>query len=530
MNERRLVDAIFAQAEHGPERTALVDGERKLTYGDLVQKAWRLAAALTANGLMPGDRAALLVGKSFDAITMMLGCAAAGVIYVPIDVGSPAARAAKIVQAADPGLVLLAPDTQKLWLEIAALLPARTFALGALADHPFQGVACRFTGRDLASSPAKAPAWRGSADEPVHLLFTSGSTGTPKGVVITHKNVLAYLDWALAHFGVRAEDRCSSHPPLHFDLSTFDVYGTLTAGAELHLVGENSSLLPHKLAQWIRDSQLTQWFSVPSILTYLLKFQVLLERDFPSLRRVLWCGEALPTPTLIEWMKRVPHARFTNLYGPTEATIASTYHDVSEVPRDPQEPIPIGRACAGEEALVLDDKLYPVPVGELGEICLAGVGLSPGYWRDPEKTGQAFVTDPLRPQRKLYRTGDLGRIDAAGVLHFAGRKDTQIKCRGYRIELGEIEAALHTLSFLEESAVVAIASDGFEGSTICCAYATYDRQKVTPAIVRKELARLVPNYMLPSRWLHLDSLPKNQNGKIDRPNLRARFIQEVASP
>ena len=239
-----------------------------------------------------------------------------------------------------------------------------------------------------------------------HILFTSGSTGVPKGVVIEHRNVTAFLDWASAHFQPRASDRISGHPPLHFDLSTFDIYGTLGAGAELHLVPAAANVHPRSLAAFIRDAELTQWFSVPSVLTYLAKFDVVAQDDFPALERLLWCGEVLPTPVLAHWMDRLPHVRFTNLYGPTEATIASSFHDVPERPADEREPVPIGVACDGEELLVLDEE-----DGDRARSAIArGAGLSPGYWRDEEKTAQAFVADPRGGGGRVYRTGDLGRV------------------------------------------------------------------------------------------------------------------------
>ena len=153
-------------------------------------------------------------------------------------------------------------------------------------------------------------------------------------------------------------------------------------------------LIPHELADFIRDHELTQWFSVPTVLNYMARFDVVRHGDFPTLERLLWCGEVLPTPSLLYWMERLPHVRFTNLYGPTETTVASSYHTVEEPPRDEQAPIPIGTGCDGEELSVRDAELRSVPRGEVGEICIRGVGLSPGYWRDPEKTSAAFPRDP----------------------------------------------------------------------------------------------------------------------------------------
>ncbi len=275
----------------------------------------------------------------------------------------------------------------------------------------------------------------------------------------------------------------------------------------------------------MRESELTQWFSVPSALTYMAKFDAVADNDFPALERLMWCGETLPTPILAHWMRRLPHVTFTNLYGPTEATIASSFYTVPRCPRDASESIPIGTPCAGEELLVLDAALNPVPPGEIGDIFIAGVGLSPGYWRDRQKTDSAFLPDPRsdRVGELIYHTGDLGRVRGDGLVEYLGRADSQIKSRGYRIELGEIEAALNNIAEVRECAVVGVDSGGFEGTAICCAYAPVAGPSMDAAHLRRELAKALPQYMFPSRWEQLDVLPKNMNGKIDRRAVRERF-------
>jgi amino acid adenylation domain-containing protein len=464
----------------------------------------------------------------------MLGVLKADAVYVPLDLASPPSRVAKMIHACEDRWILAAEPATALLDELFADPGfAATHAVGWLCPRRPSGqrFAPAFSWSDLAAYPATPRDPEIGPDDVAHILFTSGSTGVPKGVMITHGNALAFLKWAREYFGTGPSDRISWHPPLHFDLSTFDVFGALSAGARLYPIPPELSLMPHKLAEFIRREELTQWFSVPSVLNYIAKFDVLRQPDLPALKRVLWCGEVLPTPTLIYWMRRLPHAAFTNLYGPTEATIASSYYTVPACPADERAEVPIGRPCPGEELVVLDDRLQPAPVGEVGDLYIAGVGLSPGYWRDPEKTRAAFVPDPRGSGSgaRIYKTGDLARLGPDGLVYYRGRADTQIKSRGFRIELGEIEAALHTLGCLHESAVVAVPSDGFEGMAICCAFVPGAAGGVTAARLREGLAKLVPNYMLPSRWLALDVLPKNANGKIDRPCLRKAFLAGVAA-
>jgi amino acid adenylation domain-containing protein len=348
--------------------------------------------------------------------------------------------------------------------------------------------------------------------------------------MITHASVIQFVEWAAGYFGLEPSDRTSGHSPFHFDLSTFDLFGTFAAGAQIHLVPPELNVLPHKLAEFIRDADLTQWFSVPSILTLMAQLDVVRQGDFPSLRRLLWCGEVFSSKALRYWMTRLPHVRFTNLYGPTEATIASSYYTVPAPPAADTEPVPIGRPCAGEDLLVLNAALRPVAAGEVGDLYISGAGLSPGYWRDPEKTRAAFLPHPDEPGERTYRTGDLARVGPEGLIYFVGRADSQIKSRGYRIELGEIEAALQTLPELEECAVVALPTEGFEGMAICCAYVPKPGAPVAHLELRRRLGKLVPAYMVPSQWKAFGTLPRNANGKIDRRRIKEEWSRDAAAP
>ncbi|MCA1694963.1 MAG: AMP-binding protein, partial [Actinobacteria bacterium] len=359
---KQLSDYLTRAADRYPDNLALVMGNERLCYSELEALTNRLARLLRTHGCQTGSRVCVVAPKTPWTIAGLIAVLKAGGMYVPIDSMSPAARAAHIFRAAEPSLVLADPSATRLLDELIGNggLSAGT-PIGVL-DVATQGTRWEpaFSRADVAALSADPLGSSGDPSEIAHLLFTSGSTGVPKGVMITHGNVTAFVEWAVDYFELRSTDRISGHPPLHFDLSTFDIYGALAAGAELHLVPSELSINPTGLAAFIRDQELTQWFSVPSVLTYLAKFDAVAQHDFPALERLMWCGEVLPTPVLAHWMRRLPQVRFTNLYGPTEATIASSFYTVPACPRDEIEPVPIGRPCSGEELLVLNQNLRPV--------------------------------------------------------------------------------------------------------------------------------------------------------------------------
>jgi amino acid adenylation domain-containing protein len=517
---RPLPDYLTAQAERRGDAVAFVQGERSITFGALSRSSNQVAHLLRGTGCERGDRVCVLMDRSIEAVLALLGALKAGCSYVPLDPAAPVARTGQIVAAVEPSAVIfggsatgqirklrqlgaISSQTRLLTLEeLDGELPAGTLGPSDVADQ----------------EPGSLPA-TGSGGDAAYIMFTSGSTGVPKGAVISHDNVRAFVDWAAGYFGFRPGERHSWQPPLHFDLSVLDVFGGLAGGAEVHIVPPGL-LLPRQIIDFIDRHHLTQWFSVPSAMAYASR-----SRPHPGqlsgLRRVLWCGEVMPTGVLRDWMERAPNARFTNLYGPTETAVASSYFTIRAMPAAEDPPAPLGDACAGEEILVLDQAQNPTRVGEIGEIYIAGAGVGRGYWNDAERTAAAFLPDP-RPARSgevIYRTGDLGRVDGEGLVSFVGRRDTQIKSRGHRIELGEIEAALTRLPEVGESAVIPLELGGFEGTAIGCALSPRPGREFALATVRQQLGERLPSYMIPTRWQVSDELPKNGNGKIDRRRL-----------
>ncbi len=513
---RLLQHLLQESAEHRPDATAIVDAALTISFEKLETQTNRMARLLRDRGLQSLDRVGVMAPKSIETVAAFIAVLKAGGTYVPLDPAGPAPRVSRMIDVAGCRLVLVSPEAEPVLAQSESNLEP-VVALGALRLEDMLIEAASFPGEplDVTTGP----------NDPAHILFTSGSTGLPKGVIVTHANVKAFIDWANPYFARGPKDRVSGHSPLQFDLSTYDIFGSLAAGAELHLVPPRLNLFPKDLPAFIRDRRLTQWFSAPSVLAYMARFEAVAQGDFPELRELLWCGEVFAVPALRYWMVRLPHVRFTNLYGPTEATIASTFFTLDAVPEDDRQTTPIGKACVGEEVAIVSEQGMVAGQGERGEICIAGVGVTKGYWRDDERTAKAFppVAPGMRTQGRMYRTGDLGFVDPSGNLRYAGRADTQIKSRGHRIELGEIEVAINSIPEVAEAVILALPVDDFAGTEIVCIYSAVDGQALNDTLLRRELAKLVPRYMLPARYEQRPKLPLNSNGKIDRVQLRAEL-------
>jgi amino acid adenylation domain-containing protein len=518
--EHLLHHLIQASAASFPDRVAVEDGDRLLTYADLDIRSNRLANLLRELGVARGDRVGLYLDKSIEAVISIYGILKCGGVYVPLDPAAPTQRLGYI--ARDCGLRVLVSSSAKeaAWAELVthgAPLDAIVSADNA-QDLVGDLVDVRVTAaEEIDRQDPVAPDVGVISLDLAYILYTSGSTGLPKGVMLSHQNALAFVRWAVEAFDVGEGDRLSNHAPLHFDLSVFDLYATAMAGATVVLVPQALSVFPVQVRDFIERKHISIWYSVPSILSMLTLRGGLRVGSLPELRTVLFAGEVFPTKYLRSLMGLLPRASFYNLYGPTETNVCTCYH-VPKLPDDATEPIPIGQAIDDVEVFAIREDGTPAALGDVGELLVRGDTVMSGYWGDPDRSARGLVPDPRgRVYRDtVYRTGDLVRVRADGDCELVGRRDHQVKSRGYRIELGDIEAALYSHPDVLECAAVAV-PDPLVTNRIVAFVAASDGL-VEPDLV-KAAAERIPHYMLPERIEFMDELPKTSTGKIDRPAL-----------
>ena len=472
---------LLRTAAATPCAIAVEEEDRATSFQELVASAWAIAAILRARGVRPGDRVALVLPKTTEAVVAVFGCLLAGAVYVPIHPRWPADRIAAVVEDCGARLIFeVAEGTIRL--------------TGAHGESPVRWEDALSAGGGALPLPERRE------EDAAVILFTSGSTGRPKGVVLPHRAVAAFVRWSAAEFAIAQADRIACPSPLGFDLSTFDVFNMALCGATCVLVPENIAWMPRFLTRYTAAKRVTVWYSVPSILARMLRDGGMRPGTCPDLRVVLFAGEVISGGDLALLTAAVPGALCANLYGPTETNVVTFYRVPAEF--DPAAPPPIGRACPFAEVLVDPST---------GELLAGGESLMSGYWNRPDDNARAFVN---RDGRLYYRTGDRVQSDASGNLVFAGRLDRQVKRRGYRIELGEIEMALAGHPAILEVGVVAIHNLD-QGVLITAFVGTDPSGSLSLLEVKAHCAAALPLYMVPDRVLFVAAVPRGTRGKID---------------
>jgi amino acid adenylation domain-containing protein len=526
---QNLYEGFLGAAESYPQNPALwVDGESH-TYAELKAYAGRLAGAILTHEKRAVPLAAVMGYRSFSSYAAVLGVLAAGKGYVPLNPTFPPERLRRmltlsgvealvasaealellgqVLEGVEGGLVIICPDEGRPG-DLAARFPTHTW-LGPEA---------------LDNTPADQTAPTPQPGDTAYLLFTSGSTGIPKGVAVSQGNVSSYLRYTIKRYQVGPQDRLSQTFDLTFDLSVHDLFVSWWSGACLYAIPRRQLLGPGK---FIRDHELTMWFSVPSLIMLMAQMRMLKPGLFPSLRWSLFCGEPLPAKSAALWQEAANNSVLENLYGPTEATIAiSNFRwDQASPAQCRQGVVPIGWAFEGQRAIVADGQFKEVATGNQGELMLAGSQVTGGYLNNPEKTTAQFVQRPDDPGVTWYRTGDLVEADGNGCLYYMGRADNQVQVRGYRVELQEIDHALRQASGSDLAVSVAYPPDSATVEAVYGFVAALQAPAEDQILAKCRVS--LPDYMVPERVFLVDSLPRNVNGKIDRKALGLKLKEMI---
>lgn len=480
-----LTALIEARLAATPDAPALRFGDSVLSFAEMDRRSAALASALAARGAGRDRIVAVALERSLELPLALLATLRAGAAYLPLDPEHPPERIARILSLSRPALVLTTPD-------LAHLFPAGTDLLFP-ADWPDQGQA---TGDPQPGDLA-------------YVIFTSGSTGEPKGVAVEHRAIVNRLLWMQAHYGIDAQDRILQKTPATFDVSVWEFFLPMIAGAELVMAPPGAHRDPAAIARIIREAAVTTCHFVPSMLSAFLAAPA---SQGLTMARVFCSGEELTADQRDRFHARMT-AELHNLYGPTEAAVDVSYWPAA--PEDHSNPIPIGFPVWNTTLEVLDDRMRPVPPGLAGNLYLGGVQLARGYLGRPDLTAERFIDSPLG---RLYATGDLARLRPDGAVTYLGRSDHQVKIRGLRIELGEIEAAIMATGLAHEAVVTA--REDHAGEKRLVAYLV-PGEGYRPGLLAERLAAGLPAYMLPSAEVALAALPVTSNGKLDRKALPA---------
>jgi len=496
---RNAFEYLEASALRVPDKTAFADASRSFSFAEILEAALSVGSGLT--GFFRG-RAVVLCGRNVMSLIGMFGAMSAGLTYVPVDAKMPEDRLQRILETVSPCCILYCAEDTKTaakYSEYASIIEIDSAVGGSYSSDALKAVREKVLDID-----------------PAYMIFTSGSTGNPKGIAVSHRSLIDFTEWMAEECGLDENDVLGNQAPFFFDLSVKDIYQTLKLGCTTHILEKKLFMFPTLLIDCLCEKGVTGLVWATSAFRMTADSGILDKKVPQYVKKIILGGEALQAKHLNIWKKALPDLNVINLYGPTEVTVDCTYYKIERDFSD-GEPIPIGQACRNMEVMLLDDDLQSVPDGEPGEICVRGIGLALGYFGEHDKTCEAFVQNPANPYYPdlIYRTGDIGKIGADGMIYYLCRRDGQIKHSGYRIELGEIETALSAADGIREAVCF---FDAAADAIVCSAVIDTELNLVTA-----ELKKRLPAYMLPNRWRVYDRLPGTANGKIDRVKLKELY-------
>lgn len=490
------------------DKIAFEDEKKAITFSETKYLSLAVSNEIIERlGYVKNKPILIYLPKSVEAIVSMIGVVYSGNFYTPTSINFPTKKLLTIIDALSPSLIITDSFNKNKLIEMGI---------------EYHKIICY----DLINFEKEMNLLKNNTKlaidtDLVYTYFTSGSTGIPKGVTITHKNVINFIESACNIMPINDETIFGNQSALYFDITTQDLYSTLKQGATLIIIPESLFAFPKRLIEFINKKSINFLFWVPSAYINVCLFKALDGVSLESIKAMMFAGEVMPVKYFNEWKKHLPNLTFVaNAYGPTEATVDCTYYLIDREFTNAEE-FPLGSAIQNTEILLLNENDELITEANImGEICVLGTSLSPGYWRNQEKTNEVFVQNPLHNNYldRMYRTGDLAIYNTDKLLIFCGRKDDQIKHLGYRIELGEIETATLSLSYI--NTCIAFYNDNKRKITLI--YSSKDSEMKNEKI-KIDLSNILPRYMIPTEFHKLDKLPINSNGKIDRVLLKTLY-------
>lgn len=499
--ERTVIDWLENTARLHKDKTAFISGEVTMTFGELWTEAKCIATKL-AKHTIPRQPVAVMVGRHVHAPACFLGAAYAGCFYAPMDADMPAKRLQQILDVVQTNVIIVDDSTESV-----------------IESLSFEGEVLKMEGMINASIDDCIIEERRKQivpNDPLYAIFTSGSTGVPKGVLTSHYSLMCYIDAVSGVLDIDCEDILGNQSPLDYIAAVRDIYFPVYKGATTVILPKAYFSMPGMLFKALDEAKVTAICWSSSALSIPVKLKAFRECVPSSIKKVCFSGSVLPGNVLQEWQENLPDALFVNQYGPTEATASCTYYVVTEK-ADENTVLPIGKPYPNYRIILLNEDMSETKQGEVGEICVAGPILALGYYNAPDRTAQDFIQNPLQSSYRelIYKTGDLGLLREDGNLEFHGRKDRQIKHLGHRVELGELEAAAKKVEGLNDACALYQKEKEF-------LYLFYTGD-VDKKVIATELRKMIPGFMVPRKYIKLDSLPALPNGKIDMVKLKDFF-------
>lgn len=487
-----------------PDKTAIISGDTRISFNEFLKLSRKIGFYIHKKVQVTNRPILVAADRSEKTIISFMAVLYSGNYYVPIDVSTPQERLNDICSQLDP-LAFIHFNMDSIIDDIKKNTETTLFTYDELASLPDlteqeNNLICTVRNKILDSDPC-------------YIIFTSGSTGMPKGVVISHKMLIDLTEWLNSVTNITEEDVIGNQTPFFFDASIKDIYQMLKTGATLSIIKPSSFVFTKQLLDMMNEQKISVIMWAASAITMVANSGILDYEKPQYLRLITFAGEQLHTKHLNIWRNAVNDVRFINLYGPTEATCDCLYYEVNREFSN-EEIIPLGKACFNKEVFLVNENNEVIEDG-VGELVVRGTGVGLGYYGDDEKTNAVYIQNPKHNLYRdiVYKTGDMAYINEDGDFVFASRRDNQIKLFGHRIELGEIEVAMSALENVEQNAVVYDSNN-----EILVAY--YTGQEITKREMNLALAKRIPKYMIPSKYVHLEEMPMTPNGKIDKKSLK----------